>query len=42
MLIKINFQLHAVIALLSDSDKHAAYRNTLTASYVIYPKGGGI
>ena len=31
-----------LIALLSDCDKHADYRNTLTASYVIYPEGGGI
>ena len=35
-------QLHAEIALLSDCDKLAVYRNTLTASYVIYPEGGGI
>ena len=42
ILLKINTQLHAIIALLSDCDKHAAYRNTFTASYVIYPEGGGI
>ena len=39
---KINTQLHAIIALLSDYDKRTVYRNTLTASYVIYPEGGGI
>ena len=42
MLIKINTQLLARIALLSDCDKHAVYRNILTARYVIYPEGGGI
>ena len=38
---KINNQLYARIALLSDCDKHAVYRNILTVSYVIYPEGGG-
>ena len=41
-IIKINTQLLARIALLSDFDKHVVYRNILTASYVIYPEGGGI
>jgi len=27
---------------ISDYDKRAVYRNTLSASYVIYPEGGGI
>ena len=29
------------MALISDCDKHDVYRNILTASYVIYPEGGG-
>ena len=41
ILIKINTQLHANIALLSDCEKQAVYRNTFTASYVIYPECGG-
>ena len=35
-------QHYARIALLGDSDKHAVYRNTFTASYVINLEGGGI
>ena len=42
ILIKINTQLFARIALLSDCDKYAVYRNIFTASFVIYPVGGGI
>ena len=42
IVIKINTQLQAIIALISDCNKHAAYRYTFTASYVIYPEGGGI
>jgi len=44
ILIKINTQLHAIglSALLSNYDKRAVYRNTITASYAIYPEGGGI
>ena len=42
ILIKVNTQFHAIIALLSDYDKRAVYRNPLSASYVIYPEGGGI
>ena len=38
---KINTQLHAKIALLSEYNKYTVYRNTVTASYVIYPEGGG-
>ena len=34
ILIKINTQLHAIIALLSDGDKLAVYRDTFTASYL--------
>ena len=42
ILIKIDIQLHAIIALLSDYVKRSIYRNTLTASYVTNPEGGGI
>ena len=34
---QINTLQTARIALLSYSDKHALYRNTFTASYVLYP-----
>ena len=42
MLIKINTQFLVKIALLSDCDKYAIYRNTFTAGFVIYAEGGGI
>ena len=42
IIININTQLHAIIALISDSDKHTFYRNTVMGSHVIYPEGGGI
>ena len=42
-LIKMNTQLRGIIALLMiATSMHAVYRNTFTASYVIYPEGGGI
>ena len=41
MLIKINTKHFARISLLSDFDKRAVYRNIYTASYIIYPEGGG-
>ena len=40
--IKINTQLYGRIAIFSDCDTHAVYRKIVTASYVIYPEGGGI
>ena len=41
-IIKINTLQNARIALLSDYDKLAVYRNKFTSSYVIYPEGGDI
>ena len=41
LLIKINTQLYARIAILSDCDKFAVYRKIVTASYVLCPEGGG-
>ena len=41
ILININTQLHAIIALIIDCDKCVDYWNTFTASYVKYPEGGG-
>ena len=42
ILIKINTQLHARTAILTDCDKHAVYQKIITAIYVIYSEGGGI
>ena len=38
----MSFEDYVIIVLLTDCDKHAVYRNIFTASYVIYPEGGGI